>query len=223
MSYTASQLAEIPWIVSTDTLKPEDLLVSFWQAAEQVHRIAYSGLPFAADRRDLASALVRLAGEDSSESDWDDALAQQAIEDLSDYLSEHAPAGFYFGSNEGDGACFGFWLADDWTEALSDRGLAMEDPETAAQLVQLFEDHGLTPDTLADGLAGEADGYSPEQAGAAWCEEFAVDCGMVPDDLQWPLNCLDWERAWRELEMGDGYSAEPNPGAGADYLILRPV
>lgn len=34
--YTAEQLASFPWIVSTDTLRLEDLLVRYWQTAEQL-------------------------------------------------------------------------------------------------------------------------------------------------------------------------------------------
>lgn len=219
-TYSPDQLSSFQWIVSNATLRTEDLLPAFWSAVEQTAQLLGQPSPIAP--AELAS-LEKLAGEDSSESDWQQELAGDLTARLEDLLQDLAPAGFYFGANAGDGACFGFWLSEDWADALQERGLEAEDPETAAQLVQLFEDHGLTPDTLADGLAGEADGYSPEQAGAAWCEEFAVDCGMVPDDLKWPLNCLDWERAWRELEMSDGYSAEPNPGAGADYLIIRPV
>lgn len=219
-TYSPAQLASLQWIVSNATLRAEDLLPAFWSAVEQTAQLLQHPSPISP--AELA-ILEKLAGEDSSESDWQQDMAGALVVRLEDLLQDLAPAGFYFGANAGDGACFGFWLSEDWADALQDRGLEFEDPEIAAQLVQLFEDHGLTADTLADGLAGEADGYSPEQAGAAWCEEFAVDCGMVPDGLQWPLNCLDWERAWRELQMGDGYSAEPNPGAGADYLIIRPV
>jgi hypothetical protein len=39
-TYTQQQLAQFPWIVSCDTLKPEDLLVKFWSAAEMAAVLA---------------------------------------------------------------------------------------------------------------------------------------------------------------------------------------
>lgn len=32
-----------------------------------------------------------------------------------------------------------------------------------------------------------------------YAQELAEDCGMMPEDLHWPLNCIDWEHAAREL------------------------
>ena len=32
-----------------------------------------------------------------------------------------------------------------------------------------------------------------------YAEELADDCGMIPKDAKWPLNCIDWEHAAREL------------------------
>lgn len=32
-----------------------------------------------------------------------------------------------------------------------------------------------------------------------YAEELADDCGMIPEDAKWPLNCIDWEQAAREL------------------------
>lgn len=34
--------------------------------------------------------------------------------------------------------------------------------------------------------------------------ELAYDCGMVPDDLSWPLTCIDWNQATEELKMDYG-------------------
>lgn len=30
--------------------------------------------------------------------------------------------------------------------------------------------------------------------------ELADDCGMLPRDVTWPLTCIDWEQAARELQ-----------------------
>lgn len=32
-----------------------------------------------------------------------------------------------------------------------------------------------------------------------YAEELADDCGLIPKDAQWPLTCIDWEQAAREL------------------------
>lgn len=218
--YNSEQLASFPWIISSGTLRAEDLLPACWSALETVHVLAGVPSPLTSDE---LWQLKRLVGEDSSEADWSDDEASELLDALFDRLQDFAPAGCYFGANESDGACFGFWLTEEWADALAERGLESEEPEIAAQLVQIFEDdYGLTPDTLADGLAGEADGWSEEKAGASWCQEFADDCGLIPDGLAWPLTCIDWEEAWAEL-CSDGYGAVRNPGPGADYLILRPV
>jgi len=31
--------------------------------------------------------------------------------------------------------------------------------------------------------------------------ELADDCGLIPSDLGWPLSCIDWTQAARELQM----------------------
>jgi hypothetical protein len=47
-----------------------------------------------------------------------------------------------------------------------------------------------------------------------YAQEFAEDCGLVKDNLQWPNNYIDWEQAARELAM-DYSSFDFN---GIDYL-----
>lgn len=32
-----------------------------------------------------------------------------------------------------------------------------------------------------------------------YAQQLAEDCGMVPDNRSWPLNCIDWDFAAREL------------------------
>ena len=33
-----------------------------------------------------------------------------------------------------------------------------------------------------------------------YAQELAEDCGLIPDGLAWPLTCIDWEHAARELK-----------------------
>lgn len=54
-------------------------------------------------------------------------------------------------------------------------------------------------DYAADWQYGEQlirDSYFKEYA-----QEMAYDCGMVPDNAQWPMTCIDWNQAARELKM----------------------
>lgn len=41
-----------------------------------------------------------------------------------------------------------------------------------------------------------ADGYFQEYA-----QDLAEECGMVDTNARWPMNCIDWEQATRELQM----------------------
>lgn len=50
-------------------------------------------------------------------------------------------------------------------------------------------------------------------SGADFAEELAEDTGSVPE-ARWPFGCIDWERAWRELEIGGDYFSTPAPGGG---------
>jgi len=209
--YTPGQLATLPWIVSTDTLRTEDLLVRYWQTAEQLGAELCTVLP----------ALQHLVGEDSRESDWDDDMACGCLLQLGDILQDVAPSGFYFGASEGDGACFGFWLCEDWADALEDRGIDCEDPAGTAELIQAFEDHGIEAENLCDAYCGTADGYSEAQAGAAYAEELADGNGLIDRQPAWPYTCIDWADAWRELEIGDGYSLIPE--TPSSWHVVRSV
>ena len=38
-----------------------------------------------------------------------------------------------------------------------------------------------------------------------YAQELAEDCGMVDTSARWPMNCIDWEQAARELQMDYSY------------------
>jgi hypothetical protein len=214
--YTADQLSPFPWIVSSDTLRSEDLLPRFWQAAETVAVIRQEPIPGS-----LLEPLTLLVGEDSRETDWNDDLADQTLVDLFDLLQDWSPTGFGFGASEGDGACFGFWITEDWHDALETLGFGDDDPSGWAELISRLDADGLDPDNIEDAYQGRAEGWSEERAGAGFAEQTAYDSGMVNDQQHWPLNCIDWEAAWRELQIGDGYRLH-DIGAG-DWLVFRAV
>jgi hypothetical protein len=217
--YTSGQLSGFPWIASADTLKIEDLLPKFWSVAEDL--AARSGrLDLLA--ADLLQTLTRLAGEDSNYEAWSEDEASAALSELVDVLEHAAPCGFGFGASEGDGACFGFWLSEDWAEALETLGLDDDDPTEWAALIAELDADGIDPDTLDDAYQGRAEGYSEERAGADYAQQLAEDTGDINwKTLQWPLTCIDWDAAWRELQMGDGYRLHDL--GGGDWLVFRAV
>lgn len=197
-NYTKAQLAAFPWIVSTDTWRVDHLADAYLGAFDRLGQDVPE--PFRSDLQQCAAYASDLTGPQSCDA-WG-----IATEWAFDRLNELAPVGFYFGASEGDGACFGFWMSDDWREALEERGIDCEDPESGAALIQAFADHGIEPEQLCDAYCGTADGYSEAQAGADYAQTLADDIGAINRELAWPHTHIDWAEAWRELEIGDGYS-----------------
>lgn len=48
-----------------------------------------------------------------------------------------------------------------------------------------------------------------------YAEDLARDCGMIPDNLRWPCNCIDWDAAADELRH-DYFAVDFD---GVEYLI----
>lgn len=223
-TYTLDQLDGFPWIVSVDTLRTEDLLVRFWQTAEQLHRLAYSGHPFAAQHPALVRELELLAGEDAKEQDWNEERARQCVDDLAEYLQDYAPSGFHFGASAGDGAAFGFWLSDEWVDALEHCGWAADsDPAALADVIRELEDDGIDCENYEDAYAGSAEGCTEDKAGEDFAQAFADELGLPAklDGTSWPIYCIDWAYAWRELVAGDGYRLHRI--SGNDWAVFRAV
>jgi len=217
--YNPDQLAAFPWIVSCDTLRPEDLLPKFWSVAESC--AVWLDRPQLLNAENLAS-LTKLVGEDSSAAHWNDQEAAETLQELFEALNDAAPVGFYFGASDGDGACFGFWLDESWGEALELFGFGNDDPTGWASLIAELDADGIDPDTVEDSYQGRAEGWSEERAGADYAQQLAEDCcDFNWDKLRWPLTCIDWAGAWRELRMGDGYSLRDI--GGGDWLVFRAV
>lgn len=83
-------------VVSTGTLRPEDLIPTFARAVGPF-------LPPA-----LASDIRRWTAGAYPDHVIEVAEAE-ILEQLEEELCRLAPEGTYFGAHEGDGACFGFW------------------------------------------------------------------------------------------------------------------
>lgn len=93
--------------VSNATMRAQDLLPKFLDAlkvlAPEAHQqLTMPGAGF--------SAVPDHALEDEDAEWWRSEDCGYLINEvLWDALNEHCPEGFYFGSHEGDGACYGFW------------------------------------------------------------------------------------------------------------------
>jgi hypothetical protein len=210
-TYTADQLASFPWIVSTDTLRTDHLADAYLGALDCLGQDVPE--PFRSDLQQCAAYASDAVGPEPCEP-W-----RLAVDWAFERLGELAPTGFYFGASEGDGACFGFWLTEDWGEALEHLGLDAEDPTNWAALIAELEADGIDPDNLEDAYQGRAEGWSEERAGADYAQQLAEDLGVKLDQMEWPLTCVNWEYAWRELQLGDGYRLH-SLGSG-DWLVFR--
>jgi hypothetical protein len=135
----------------------------------------------------------------------------EALAEVESELGGIAPFGCYFGAHTSDGADFGFWLGDNWADALADRCIDDSDWEA---VLGICEDEQIDSDNFADAWQGEVSSC------ADFAQQMAEDCGMIEDGAKWPCYCIDWEWAWRELSV-DGYSCH-RLGMGR-YAIIRAV
>ena len=72
------------------------------------------------------------------------------------------------------------------------------------------ECEGIELDALR-ALAGDASDYAPDWEHGAqlirdtyfreYAEELAEDIGAIDRDAPWPINCIDWDEAARQLQM----------------------
>jgi antirestriction protein len=94
--------------------------------------------------------------------------------------------------------------APDGTETENSEGWAEVFPEEAAELAML--------NTLLEECKGNGgdeqwrgDWYSVtlirDSYFETYAQELADDIGAINSDARWPNNCIDWERAARELQM----------------------
>lgn len=88
-------------IVSEGTTLPEDLIPAFLAEIHYIVEYHYSG-EYADDIRSRSSEI---------ELDYELGIGaeEDILDDLFSLLEEITPEGFYFGTAEGDAACFGFF------------------------------------------------------------------------------------------------------------------
>lgn len=78
------------------------------------------------------------------------------------------------------------------------------DIESACEKYESLADE-ICGDATPSGLELHANNYEPtliaESDFEDYARELAEEIGAIPEDNQWPLYCIDWERAARELSM----------------------
>ena len=89
--------------ISTGTLRPEDLAVSFFDAAND--RAENMGDRAVLERLAEIESLLWLDGELTADND----TLSDCVDELTEILDSLAAPYTYFGAHEGDGADFGFW------------------------------------------------------------------------------------------------------------------
>ena len=85
-----------------------------------------------------------------------------------------------------------------------DREYAWERKEELELLQRLIDEltDNSNGDSPEDGITLIRDSYFEEYA-----EEFASDIGAISRDMQWPLDCIDWGQAAKDLQQ-DYFSIE---------------
>ena len=205
-TYSAAELSSFPWIVSSATLRSEDLALSWSAAAEELLALQGQELSsrLSAEDLELLTIAQSSAAEELSSAQLQE-LSLLVNETLFGLLNELAPLGFAFSSHCGDGALFGFWLCEELCEELESVGLDSEDPAHSAQLLQELDALGADLDSLQDSFQGIGEGYTKEQAGANFAQSLHEETQSAAAELQeWPFRCIDWKEAWQELRW-DGF------------------
>jgi len=104
--------------ISHGTLKPEDLIPSFLEALDSLKEAeSLSNTPNVERYSRIDDALSDIEQRMKHDTYYE---AEDAMFDLNetliDLLNEYAPPFAYFGSHEGDGSDFGYWLSTDAIE-----------------------------------------------------------------------------------------------------------
>ena len=218
-TYTPDQLRSFPWIVSSATLRTEDLIPALSSALAQILS-SLEQPPFELSSQAEELLLVAESGASSELSSSEHEQLSELCSDLFDMLDALAPVGFSFSSHEGDGALFGFWLSSEICSELERLNLGADsEPAALAELLQELESLGVDLFDLESSYYAEAYGSTEAEAGRDFAQSLAEDTLELSSD--WPIRCIDWEQAWDELRQ-DGYVLTPSLTSSATFSVWLP-
>ena len=218
-TYTPAQLRSFPWIVSSATLRTEDLIPALSSALAQILS-SLERPPFELSSQAEELLLIAESGASSELSSSEHEQLSELCSDLFDMLDALAPVGFSFSSHEGDGALFGFWLSSEICSELEQLNLGADSDSAAlAELLQELESLGVDLFDLESSYYAEAYGSTEAEAGRDFAQSLAEETQELSSD--WPLRCIDWEQAWEELRQ-DGYVLTPSLNSSATYDVWLP-
>lgn len=115
-------------------------------------------------------------------------------------------------------------LAEEWqdlVDELDDEDLNAEERADIIEQCEKYE--SLAQEISGDSTPADLDRWAndydctliPERDFKEYAQELAEEIGAIPDDVSWPMTCIDWERAARELLMD--YTSVTYDGT--DYYI----
>ena len=218
-TYTPAQLRSFPWIVSSATLRTEDLIPALSSALAQILS-SLERPPFELSSQAEELLLVAESGASSELSYSEREQLSELCSDLFDMLDAVAPVGFSFSSHEGDGALFGFWLSSEICSELEQLNLGADSDSAAlAELLQELESLGVDLFDLESSYYAEAYGSTEAEAGRDFAQSLAEETQELSSD--WPLRCIDWEQAWQELRQ-DGYVLTRSLTSSATFSVWLP-
>ena len=114
--------------VSTTTMRNEDLIPCFLDVLKELDEKQYDEILGDKDYY----YVIELQNYDSE-------TAHFLLEELFNRLNELAPAGFYFGSHPGNGADYGFWLDEKWSDMLYELSEISENDSLLIETQEAFQ------------------------------------------------------------------------------------
>ncbi len=58
------------------------------------------------------------------------------------------------------------------------------------------------------------------ESGEVFAADLAEETGSIPEGIAWPLSCICWASAWRELEICGDYRAERSSSGGMHVFYV---
>ena len=163
------------------------------------------------DSRDVIARIEELEGEREALLD-NLGEAESALEVATDHEGACDEAYKYHDSD--DTRSTPEWT--DWRQAIKDLESAQQAHDEAAEALEGWDASSDADELrILKALADEASGYAADwQHGETlirdsyfkeYAQELAEDIGAIDNNASWPLTCIDWVQATRELRMD--YSA----------------